>query len=179
MNIFFLSMSIMRCAQAHFDKHVIKMILEYCQLLSTCWHLLNPIEAEKHLTNKNIYKKTHIHHPCVKWLQLHANHYDYVVRLALQLCKEWRYRYQHDKIHGCEPKLLFLSQHRPTLPNYNIVKTSDNPKCLQLPLPQAMPIECKKRNTIHGCVRAYRTYYKSSYKSHLVHWKRRDKPSWW
>lgn len=171
-------MSIKRCAKAHFDKHVIKMILEYCQLLSTCWHLVSN-QAIHYLQENKIYKKTHIHHPCVRWILLHANNYDYVIRLALALCEEWRYRYNHTKIHGCEEKLLFLYHHRPSLPSHIIHKSPDNPKCLQLPLPQAMPIECKKRNTVHGCVRAYRTYYKSPYKEHLVHWKKRDKPSWW
>ena len=179
MNIFFLSMSIIRCSQAHFDKHVIKMILEYCQLLSTCWHLTNPIQGQKYLENDQIYRKTHIHHPCVKWLLLHYNNYDYVVKLGLALCKEWRYRYKHEKIHGCEPKLLFLYDNRPNLPNHEIIKTSHNPKCLQLPLPQAMPIKYKKKDSVHGCVRAYRRYYKSSCKSHLVNWKGRDKPLWW
>ena len=156
MNIFFLSMSIRRCAKAHFDKHVIKMILEYCQILSTCWHMVNSEEASRHLENGNIYKKTHIHHPCVKWIQLHYNNYDYVIKLALELCKEWRYRYQHHKVHGCELKLLFLYDHRPTLPanggsaipNDNIIKSSHNSKCLQLPLPQAMPMIEQLRKSI-------------------------------
>ena len=78
MNIFFLSMSIKRCAHFHFDKHVIKMIIEYSQLLSTCWHLVNKDQALTFLTNNKIYRPTHIHHPCVKWLIQHVNNYDYV-----------------------------------------------------------------------------------------------------
>ena len=35
MNIFFLSLKPRECAQFHCDKHVVKMIVEYCQLLST------------------------------------------------------------------------------------------------------------------------------------------------
>ena len=34
MNIFFLDPDVRECAQAHVDKHVVKMILEYDQLLS-------------------------------------------------------------------------------------------------------------------------------------------------
>ena len=179
MNIFFLSMSIIRNARAHFDKHVIKMILEYCQLLSTSYWILDQAQAEQHYNEGHIYKKTHINHPCSLWVRNHANNYDYLVKLALALCDEWRYRYNHTKIHGCEPKLIFLYHNRPSLPNHMIIKTRSNPKCLQLPLPQAMPIDCKKRGNVHACVRAYRCYYKSSYKTHLVNWKNRDKPLWW
>lgn len=187
MNIFFLSMSIKRCARAHFDKHVIKMILEYTQQLSTCWHLTEPTKAQQLLDQQLIYRKTHVHHPCVIFLLQHLNNYDYVVKLGLALCHEWRYRYNHNKIHGCEPKLIFLSQNSPTLPNHVIVKTPHNPKCLQLPLPQAMPIECKRKGKVHACVSAYRTYYKSVHKAHLVSWtikdhkgkRQLDKPLWW
>ncbi len=176
MNIFFLSMSIKRCAQFHFDKHVIKMILEYCQLLSTAWHIIDPIKAP----TLNIYRKTHINHPCAIWCRLHLNNYLYVARLGLELCKEWRFRYNHTKIHACEEKLLFLYYNPPILPNFLINKTLNNPKSLQLPLPQAMPNECKiNKNTVHSAVKAYRNYYKSSYKYHLRNWKNRNNPYWW
>lgn len=187
MNIFFLSMSIKRCARAHFDKHVVKMIVEMTQLLSTCFHLVEPIAAQLLLEQQLIYRKTHVHHPCVKFVTQHMNNYDYVVRLGLELCHVWRSRYNHQKIHGCESKLIFLNQHRPSLPNHIIIKTSHNPKCLQLPLPQAMPAECRRKGNVHACVMAYRTYYKSTHKAHLVSWtmkeekekKQLDKPLWW
>ncbi len=170
MNIFFLSMSIKRCARAHFDKHVIKMILEYTQLLSTAYQLFQP--------SSFIYKPTHINHPCSIWVRQHINNYNYVLRLANQLCNEWRYRYQHDKIHACESKLLFLSTNKPPLPCYPIDKNKHNPKSLAGPLPQAMPEDCKQAGHVHACVLAYRKYYQSPYKKHLRQWKRRDAPRW-
>lgn len=191
MNIFFLSMSILRCAKHHFDKHVIKMILEYCQLLSTAWHVLEPKKALILNEKNSIYKKTHVNHPCAVWVRKHINNYNYVARLGLQLCKEWRYRYGHvdNKLHGSELKLQFLIKNPPTsIPKNKIIKNSHNPKCLSLPLPQAMPDECKsKKQTVHGCVRAYRKYYKSEHKARLVSWtikngKKRDEldePKWW
>ncbi len=39
------------------DKHVIKLILESCQLLSTAHHLLGD-------SSKITYKATHANHPC-------------------------------------------------------------------------------------------------------------------
>lgn len=179
-------MSIMRCAKAHFDKHVIKMIIEYCQLLSTAYHVLEPENAKSHLDNELIYRKTHVNHPCAIWIRQHINNYNYVARLGLQLCHEWRYRYNHTRLHGSELKLIFLYNHHPKLPVNIIVKTSKNPKCLT-PLPQAMVESCKiNKDTIHAGVTAYRNYYKSSHKSHLVSWTvKKDnsridikKPSW-
>ena len=35
MNIFYLDHDVNKCAEMHNDKHVVKMILEYAQLLST------------------------------------------------------------------------------------------------------------------------------------------------
>lgn len=191
MNIFFLSMSIMRCAKYHFDKHVVKMIIEYCQLLSTAWHILDSELAAKHLDNQLIYRKTHMNHPCAVWCRQHINNYNYVARLGLQLCREWRYRYGHPdtRLHGSEIKLLFLYKNPP--PSISILyisKTSHNPKSLSTPLPQAMPDSCRsKKSTVHGSVRAYRRYYKSEHKTRLVSWtvknnKTRDsltKPLWW
>ena len=187
MNIFFLSMSIKRCARYHFDKHVVKMILEYCQLLSTAWHILAPDEAKIHHTDNKIYRPTHKNHPCTIWVRQHINNYLYVCRLGLELCEEWRYRYQHTREHKSEPKLLFLLNNIPPIPSYNIIKNKHNPKSLKLPLPQAMPPEYKRtRNTVHTSVKAYRKYYQSPEKEHIVSWtKKRDgtkvqltKPPW-
>lgn len=63
MNIFVLDTDPKLSAQYHVDRHVIKMILENAQLLSTALKI-NNIEA-------NLYKPTHQHHPnylgcCVK-----------------------------------------------------------------------------------------------------------------
>lgn len=187
MNIFFLSMSIFRCAMYHFDKHVIKMILEMTQLLSTAWHVLDPENARLYYENELIYKATHINHPCAIWTRVHVNNYTYVAKLGLALCNEWRFRYNHERTHACESKLLFMLTTIPTMNDVPILKTKHNPKMLSIPLPQAMPIECKvKGDSVHSAVRAYRRYYKSSHKKHLRSWtKKRNntkvdmkKPPW-
>ena len=78
MNIFALHLEPKTCAEMHVDKHVVKMILEYSQLLSTAhrvldgqqyvddssgrrikrWKLNNSFAGDKLL-----YKATHINHP--------------------------------------------------------------------------------------------------------------------
>lgn len=168
-------MSIRRCAQAHFDKHVIKMIIEYCQLLCTAWYVLNPNDHDIQL-----YKPTHINHPSAVWVRQHVNNYMYVAKLGIQLCKEWRYRYQHNRIHGCESKLLWLLQNVPSHINQTtMMKTKSNPKGLVLPLSVAMPAELKPiKISVHRCVIAYRKYYQSDSKVHLTKWSRRPIPKW-
>lgn len=54
MNIFILSWIVQHCAEWHFDRHVIKMILETAQLLSTAHHCLNPSVASQWAEDKLI-----------------------------------------------------------------------------------------------------------------------------
>ena len=74
MNIFYLDNHTHRCAKQHCDKHVVKMIIEYAQLMSTAHRVLDgdPYEGRtangrriarwKHPleTMKNYYTKHHI-----------------------------------------------------------------------------------------------------------------------
>lgn len=52
MNIFFLHFDTKKCAQMHLDKHVVKMILESAQLLSTVHHVSNEENKKKILIMK-------------------------------------------------------------------------------------------------------------------------------
>ena len=45
MNIFYVHETPSICAQQHVDKHVVKMILEYAQLLSTAHRVLDGVES--------------------------------------------------------------------------------------------------------------------------------------
>ena len=45
MNIFYLDENPKKCAKYHCDKHVVKMIIEYAQLLSTAHRLCDGIES--------------------------------------------------------------------------------------------------------------------------------------
>lgn len=178
MNIFFLSMSIRKCASYYFDKHVIKLIVEYTQLLSCAWHILDSPQAQIYLKEQKIYKPTHVNHPCSIWVRQHINNYLYVCQLGLQLCHEWRKRYKHQKIHACEPKLQFLLNHQPPMPTDVIQKNKYNPKGLLVPLPQSMPISYKSmRSSVCQTVKAYRRYYQSVEKQHIRQWKT-NKPYW-
>ncbi len=62
MNIFILDEDITKSAQAHCDKHVVKMILESAQLLCTA---VNYYAGEQ----VTPYKSTHMNHPCSIWVR--------------------------------------------------------------------------------------------------------------
>lgn len=49
MNVFFLDHEPVKAAQAHCDRHVVKMILETAQLLSTVWHTLHGDGADEYM----------------------------------------------------------------------------------------------------------------------------------
>ena len=165
MNIFFLSWTIQLCAQYHCDKHVIKMILEYTQLLSTAWFITDPDKAELLYKQDKIYKKTHINHLSSIWVRECKENYIWLCYLGLELCKEYAFRYDKSpEQHKTYNKLIFLSNNIPSLP--------DNNGYITIPK-MCMPDIYKRDNP----VLAYRLYYINE-KNKLFTWKNRDKPKW-
>ena len=78
MNIFYLDEKPQSCAELHCDKHVVKMIIEYAQLLSTCHRVLDGKEYYDKTANgrrikrwkmddprmeSSLYKASHVNHP--------------------------------------------------------------------------------------------------------------------
>ena len=83
MNIFYLDKHVSRCAAMHNDKHCIKMILEYAQLLSTAHRVIDGtlVEGQSKSGRKQkqyilpderdgiLYSATHINHPSAIWVR--------------------------------------------------------------------------------------------------------------
>lgn len=180
MNIFYLHYDTKICAQEHCDKHVVKMIIEYAQLLSTAHRLLDgTMYLDKTANGRNIkrwklddyrepilYKASHINHPSAVWVRQDFSHYQWLWNLAYELCQEYRYRYggETDKQH----KTSLVIQNLSFAPN-NISRTG----IFQEP-PQAMPDDVKVPG---DSISAYRNYYKS-YKIKFATWKNRNIPEW-
>ena len=175
MNIFYLSNDTIECAKQHIDKHVVKMILEYGQLMSTAHRVLDgePYYG-KTINNRNIqrwllddyrediiWKASHIKHPSGLWVRSSSTHYFWLYHLWLDLLKEYQHRY--GKIHSAERMKHVFG----TLPN-NIPRL----KWLCDP-PPAMPDEYKTSDSIQS----YRNYYIGSKKS-FASWKNRPAPFW-
>jgi hypothetical protein len=179
MNIFYLSEDPDECARFHNSKHVVKMILEYSQLLSTAHRILDGTEIiQKSKTGRNVkrwvlndyrdvvlYSATHVNHPSAVWARQSKLNYVWLYNLLCACMREYTYRY--GKKHKCESLLMALR----TVPN-NI---SNKPFTEPTP---AMPDGVK----IAGDSKAsYRNYYINN-KTHLANWKgkvnSRNVPEW-
>lgn len=175
MNIFYLSNDTLDCAKQHVDKHVVKMTLEYGQLMSTAHRVLDgtPYYGKTKI-NRNIqrwllpdereeviWKASHVKHPSGLWVRSSSSHYKWLYRLWLDMLNEYTYRYS--KSHAAERMKPWFEK----LPN-NIPHAG----WLCDPTP-AMPDEYKTLDTIES----YRNYYKGDKKS-FAKWKNRDVPAW-
>jgi hypothetical protein len=138
MNLFILSINPKEAAEAHGDKHVIKMILEACQMLYTAhWltiypELLNERSAVKiakahkllpvpeHMmsapkrksADESGYRPVHLHHPCTIWVRQCLGNYTWTVDLALALAEEYEYRWP-GRMHSCKAHALWLKANIP------------------------------------------------------------------
>ena len=172
MNIFVLDSDAATSARMMCDKHVVKLILESCQLLSTAHHVLDgdPLEVNTGkrkyktfiCTKKNICKATMVNHPCTIWARETKANYMWLWRHAYALCKEYTRRY--NKVHAMEQMLLDELYDIPV----NI------PKGSLTPFAQAMPDQYKDSNAIV----AYRKYYLNE-KVRFAKWSYSEEPDWW
>lgn len=151
MNVFFLDRDVRLCARYHCDAHVLKMQIEYAQLLSGAVRSCG-IDAG--------YRATHINHPCAIWTRQSISHFEWIRRLAFALEKEWRYRYRHPsgRTHAAVDVIRALP--KPPLPNAGWTDP-----------PQAMPEYCRRSDSAE----AYREYYRTV-KSEFAVWTRRETP---
>lgn len=133
MNIFYLDHDPETCAKYHCDQHVIKMILESAQMLSTANRIAGLDEG---------YRKTHVNHPSSVWVRQSKAHWLWLRELARFLNIEYRYRRDHEKDHKSWEMIASLSV--PPLPDIGFT-----------PPPQAMPDYCRRESSIDG----YRLYY--------------------
>ena len=159
----------------HVDKHVVKMILEYGQLMSTAHRVLDgEFYVGKTVNNRKIarwlfpderenkiWKASHIKHPSNLWIRSSKDHYTWLYSLWIELLKEYTYRY--DKTHKSEEmKQVLLS------PPKNIPDKG----WLGDPTP-AMPDVYKVSDSINS----YRNYYRGDKRS-FANWKKRSIPFW-
>lgn len=177
MNIFKLSECPFKSAEMMCDKHVVKMIIETAQLLSTAHRVLDgnlyldktangrSIKRWRHPDERmenNLYKASHVNHPSAVWCRETSENYYWLYRHFTALCSEYTYRY--DKIHKTETLLVNSLLQRPK----NILDG------LSTPLPQAMPDQYKREDVTE----AYRAYYIGE-KNGFAKWTKREVPEFW
>jgi len=172
MNIFFLSHNTYASAQSLCDKHVVKMILESVQLLSSAHHL-HPHEDR----SQDLVKLTHQNHPSSIWCRSHSENYIYLTHYTQALTMEYNYRY--DKSHSMSGLLSWLYLHIPNIPTLHETKLIKFGSWYITKPPQCMPDEYKQEDTIE----AYRSYYKHGKRvdkngKNMMVYTRRQPPEW-
>ena len=90
MNIFHLDKDPKICAEYHCDKHVVKMILETAQMLSTAYR-------KKFGNNDDLYKTAYPKHPMTIWVGDSGDNFFWSVQLLDQLLYQYTVRYK--KVH--------------------------------------------------------------------------------
>jgi len=179
MNLFILDKDPVQAAQLQCDKHVVKMIVESAQMLSTAHRMLDgTLEARPSKSGKTtvkywklpderedvLYKAVHMGHPCTVWTMESSQNYNWHLIHFAALCDEYTYRY--DKIHASEALKPYLVN----MPN-NIKVSSitpfklamgSNPECIN----EADPIG------------SYRKFYETKKDRFKMAWTRRDIPEW-
>ena len=134
MNIFILDDNMDKIPKLMSDQHVVKMILEYCQILCTAHHLQGTEDVP--------YKKTHQHHPCVKWVLESMQNYQYLHILCESLCSEYTYRF--GRRHKSQDVLDWAQENHPGIRSNGFT-----------PHVQCMPEEFRQEDAVE----AYKSYY--------------------
>ena len=180
MNIFLLDKNVNINARYHCDKHVVKMLLETCQMIGTVLRVsfdISDIPGQC--------KSTHVNHPSVKWITNDPiNKFPYLFHLGRSLSSEYTYRYR--RIHKCAQTLW-------DIPSQVLRGTSSNSdwlltlRAIQLysehyiheytdfsDFPKVMPEHCIISDDPVEC---YRNLYCTE-KAYMCKWTGRDKPEW-
>jgi hypothetical protein len=177
MNIFYIDKDPVQAAQWMVDKHVVKMILESAQLLSTAHRVIDGVEyVGKTKTGRKkkswvlkdarelvVYSATHVNHPSAVWCRQSVENYTWLVEHFFALCEEYTYRY--GKKHKCsQGDLPYMLQSPPHgLREYNWTE-----------MPSAMADEYK---ISADPLTNYRNYYIIG-KSRMHKWTKRQQPKW-
>lgn len=175
MNIFAIERDPADCAVSMVDKHVVKMILETAQLLSTAHRLIDGEEyVGKTATGRNVkrwrlpdereqrlYSATHINHPSAVWCRATNNNYTWLHCHFGALLQEYTHRY--GKVHKCQPMAEWLQY-----PPHGI------PVGYLTPVTPAMPDEYKVPG---DSLTSYRNYYRIA-KERMHKWTKREAPEW-
>lgn len=175
MNIFYIDTNPIEAASQMVDKHVVKMILETTQLLSTAHRLVDGTEyVGQTKTGRKakrwvlpdarediLYSATHVNHPSAVWCRTSVANYKWLYEHLKALHYEYTYRY--DKVHACNV-LMDTLQHTPK--NMTRQEWTPMPSCMA---PEYIVSDDPLTN--------YRNYYKIG-KSRMHKWTKRPAPEW-
>jgi hypothetical protein len=173
MNIFVLDEDPAKAARDLCNKHVVKMIIESAQILSTVYRLA--MEERWNFPAKDaercprLYKATHIHHPVTQWVRSSVHNTDWLWQHLLAIESEYNARYnpRREKQHKSGAVIRALSGHR--------LKGHGDWR-LHTPFVQCMPEQYQSQD---NAVAAYRAFYRGE-KARFAKWRPHAiEPSWW
>lgn len=197
-NIFFTDKNPQLAAQNLCDQHVIKMILESAQMLSTTYRELYGELAvqDKGKTVRKLplpmeailYKSTHVNHPMNVWLRNDPANYAWLVSHFWFLCAEYSYRYK-GKVHATQTRMgLTLNQcmtkYRGTSAPAGLSHAQSDPwiwEAINVMPPLCMPDEYKTVSVVES-YRAYMRGEKLMFGTkhpRPAKWTRRARPEWY
>lgn len=162
MNLFVLDPIPSVAARAHCNKHVVKMIVETAQVLSTVLHL-------KGVTVDGMYRPTHRAHPCTLWAAESRCNFRWTVALGLALCVEYTERY--GKRHKTQDLLEELEAYSRT--------SSRLAACITFRF--VGPDDCLVMEAGTGVVdvvESYRKLYRLKYRKMSMVWPADRRPEW-
>jgi hypothetical protein len=184
MNVFYLDADPKICAEMHLDKHVVKMIIEYAQLMSTAHRYLDGEEYIDLTANNRrikrwrmsdgrenqLMKASHLNHPSGIWCRETDSNYKWLYSMWVHLLDEYTHRY--GKIHACARLKEILSF---TPKNINVggffPPTPAMPDEVKILL--VSPVSGRKYDSLAS----YKNYYIHN-KAHFAKWTKRDTPTW-
>jgi len=170
MNIFILDENPEIAAQLQCDKHVVKMVLESAQMLSTAHRVLDGKLMEKHWLLPDgredvLYRAVHINHPCTRWVMESVANYRWLFRHFSALSKEYYHRY------GKHHKSWVVLNDKLREPPYHIPSRGLTPFRLAM---GAAPHCIDEENP----VKSYRKFYQTKQDRFDMKWTSRDVPEW-
>ena len=179
MNIFALDTDPIVAAQLQCDKHVVKMIVESAQMLSTTHRMLDgaqTIELSKNgrkvkrwLLNDEreqvMYKAVHMNHPSTVWTRYTRGNYNWHYAHFIALCNEYTHRY--GKVHATDKLLRNALRQAPNnIPDKGFTQFAlamkAQPQCIHPEDP----------------VRSYREFYQTKQDRFSMVWTNRSVPTW-
>lgn len=179
MNLFILDNDPVVAAQLQCDKHVVKMIVESAQMLSTAHRMLDGVQTRRPSKSgktmskywvlpddrENVmYKAVHMHHPCTIWTMQNLSNYEWHYKHFIALCDEYKYRY--NKVHATDTLLRYYLRWPPTnIPLGELTKQplamKSNPECM-----------------FEDVVKSYRAFYQTKQDRFAMVWTGRKIPEW-
>ena len=164
MNIFFLNPDPKISAQMLCDKHIPKMLLESCQMLSTA-------AQELRGDDQHLYKKAYQKHPSTIWVSESDSNFSWLYQHAKEISKEYTKRY--GKIHKSSRILTYLRRKYKEL----LYVTQGIHGSVTAP-PQCMPDKYKEMGGTYSTVQAYQKYYIGE-KSSFAKWEKGTPMPYW